>query len=590
MINQATKNSRSTKYRGTRGTRGAIAFGVVLAFILVILGVGFMAMMLYMGGQNETKNAVDAGALNIGKQIVDKVSTGLSWIKDNERMYYDVTADDPSKVIPQFKVPVTLRKINRVWAKALLIGINADAAQQDDNTAGSGVDNAKKAIKGAEGLSNDLQEEILKTDKWRGWFDEIAKQNSVRMIGKDATLVPLNPTQWQNSCMMRGAESNIQLCGTPPFNLPPGYTLNSDYYTTSTREPKPPGSEDRYFLKGYTPLTVAGETVWQIPFPYDEKTHLVSGPKFDAEKPSAQPLSWAKPIPNAFSSSGDVVRAGGNFGEHASSWVIANPHEPFKMCIPHSFLKIHVEKPKTHWFFFPYVDAIECPYGQQEYDFKGPTDQTGPAMPLGGVGCSVSMANEVSLIGNDVFLRTIDMLLFPPEFKPFDNDTSIVERYMVNRINEMVSDVGTAQNPAKPLTADDLHDCLNHPLTIAYLQKWQDFYIFSADGKTITCAPKEIACVMAPWLLLENNMIDNEPDGTEKKIIDENSMIAPIPPGNPTSTPLPPIPLPWVHIIDIDWAKWEEDVYWTPGSGYNGCLGTIRLDRFTRIFTFSLWV
>ncbi|CAN5180126.1 hypothetical protein BH10CYA1_BH10CYA1_61040 [soil metagenome] len=587
MINQAIKKSRGTKYRGTKGS---IAFGVVLAFILVILGVGFMAMMLYMGGQNETKNAVDAGALNIGKQVVDKVSTGLSLIKDDERMYYDVTADKPNKFPPQFEIDVTLRKINRVWAKALLIGINADAAKQDGNV-GSGLENAQKAIKGAEGLSDDLQKEIIKTDKWRAWFDEIAKQNSVRMLGKDAKMVPLNSPQWQNSCMMRGAESNIQLVGEPPnFNLPPGYTLSDQYYTTSTREPKPPGSEGRYFLKGYTPITVAGETVWQIPFPYDEKTHLVSGPKFEAEKPSAMPLSWKKPIPNAFSASGDVVKSGGGLGQHASSWVIANPHEPFKIAIPHSFLKIHVEKPKTHWKFFPYVDAVECPYGQQEYDFTGPTSQTGPAMPLGGVGCSVSMAGEISQIGNDVFGRTLDMLLFPPEFALGDNDMSKVEAQMVGRINEMVSDVGTAQNPAKPLTADDLHKCLNNPLTILYLQKWQDLYIYSPDGKSIICTPKEATYVLAPWLTLENDMISNEPDGTEKKIIDDNWIIAPIPEGSPTSTPLPPFPVPWVHLLDLDWGTWDEDVYWTPGSGYNGSLGTIRLDRYTEIFTLSIWV
>lgn len=575
-----TKNCR-TKYRGTKGS---IAFGVVLAFILVILGVGFMAMMLYMGGQNETKNAVDAGALNIGKQIVDKVNTNLSLIKEEERLYYDVTTADTYRKLPKFEeVPVTLRKINRAWAKALLIGINADAANQDGQ-AGSGLENAKKAIQGAEGLSDDLQKEILKTDKWRGWFDEIAKQNSVRMIGKDASMVPLNSPQWQSSCMMRGAESNIQLSGEPPFNLPPHYTLNADYYTNSTRDPKPPGSEGRYFLKGYTPIQVAGQTVWQIPFPYDEKTHLVSGPKFEAEKPSAQPLSWKKPIPNAFSASGDVVRAGGGLGEHASSWVIANPHEPFRMAIPHSFLKIHVEKPKTHWKFLPYVTWVRSPYGDQEYDFDGPTDQTGPLMPLGGVGCSTSFAGVVSNIGLDVFGRPLDWLLFPPEFNLGDNDTKLVEDYMVNRVNEMMTDVN-----AKPLTADDLHKCLVDPLTIGYLHKWQDLYIFSTDGKTITCAPKEVAMFMAPWLLWENNMIDNEPDGTEKKIIDDN-WIPGVATGNPTSTPLPPIPKPWVHVIDTDWCTYDENVYWTPGSGYNGCLGTIRLERFTEVFTLSIWI
>jgi len=203
------KNKRRTIYRAKRG---AIAFGVVLAFILVILGVGFMAMMLYMGGQNETKNAVDAGVLNIGKQIIDSASTTLSLLDDNERLFYDVTAKDPSKIIPNLKTEVTMRQINRVWAKALLIGINADAAEKDGN-AGTAKDNAGQAIDGAAKLSDELQKEVIDNSKWQAWFSQIADLNSVRMLGKDAAMAPLPGSNWQSSCMMRGAESNIQLVG-----------------------------------------------------------------------------------------------------------------------------------------------------------------------------------------------------------------------------------------------------------------------------------------------------------------------------------------------------------------------------------------
>jgi len=177
-----------TRYRGKRG---AIAFGVVLALILVMLGVGFMVLVLYMGGQHETKNAVDAGALNIGKQIIDNASTrlGLGFLDEKQRIFYDVLADDPYKLIPDLKVKASLRNINRVWGKALLIGINADAAEKDGN-AGSATANAKSAIEGAEALSNDLQKDVVDSKNWRGWFDDIAKLNSVRMLGQDAAMKP----------------------------------------------------------------------------------------------------------------------------------------------------------------------------------------------------------------------------------------------------------------------------------------------------------------------------------------------------------------------------------------------------------------
>lgn len=599
------KCAQGTTYRGMQGTRfransgvvyrttrGAIAFGVVLALVLVLLGVGFMVMVLYMGGQNETKNAVDAGALNIGKQIIDNASSrlGIGFLDDKERIFYDVLADDPYKLIPDLNVKSSLRNINRVWGKAILIGINADAAEKEGN-AGSATSNAQSAIEGAESLSNDLQKEVVDTTKWKTWFDDIAKQNSVRMLGKDASMVPLNPGQWQNSCMLRGAESNIQLFGDAPnFNLPPGYELNSDYYTSSTREDKDTNAQGKFFLKGYTPIQVAGKTVWQIPFPYDEKTHLVSGPQFTKEKPENEPLSWAKPIPNAFSAEGESKKSGGGQGEHAMSWVVANPHQAFRLAIPHSFLKIHVEKPKTHWKFFPYVDWVE--FGdEQEYDFDKPDQtQTGPVMPAGGVGCVTSNAGTVNNIGADVAFRPLDWLLFPPEFKLTGTDFSPLENYMVNRINEMIPDAGTPTAPAKPLTADDLHDCLMNPLTIAYLKKGiQDYYIFSKDGKTITCQPEELAEVMAPWLRTDMNMIANDPDGTEKKVIDDANMPGLAMGDDVSSVPLE-LPIPFTNFLDIDWSTYDENVYWTPGSGYNGCLGTVRLERYTEIHTLSICV
>ncbi len=54
------KEERMKRLRNNRG--GAIAFGAVLALVLVVLGAGFVLISLYMGGQTETKNASDAGA------------------------------------------------------------------------------------------------------------------------------------------------------------------------------------------------------------------------------------------------------------------------------------------------------------------------------------------------------------------------------------------------------------------------------------------------------------------------------------------------------------------------------------------------
>ena len=58
-------------------TRGSISLGAVLAFVLLLIGIAFFGLTMYMGGQNETKNATDAGMLNVGKRVADDVSVPL---------------------------------------------------------------------------------------------------------------------------------------------------------------------------------------------------------------------------------------------------------------------------------------------------------------------------------------------------------------------------------------------------------------------------------------------------------------------------------------------------------------------------------
>ncbi len=124
---------------------------------LSLLGVGFFFLLMYMGGQHETKNAVDAGTLNIGKQTLDQITVNLDG-SPSQQCYMDVTNDADDGSLPN-DGKVDLRRINRVWAKAMLIGINADAAEKD-GLAGSGESNADQAIQGAQAISTALTQQL----------------------------------------------------------------------------------------------------------------------------------------------------------------------------------------------------------------------------------------------------------------------------------------------------------------------------------------------------------------------------------------------------------------------------------------------
>src|SRR5690606_17476037 len=121
-----------------------------------LLGIGYLAMLMFMGGENETQHACDAGALNVGKKTLDDITVPIGG-SENQRCFADVAdASASGNLGSALGVgKVSLRTINRVWAKALLIAINAEAARNDGN-AGSGGSSAQSAYSGAKNISDSL--------------------------------------------------------------------------------------------------------------------------------------------------------------------------------------------------------------------------------------------------------------------------------------------------------------------------------------------------------------------------------------------------------------------------------------------------
>ncbi|MBA4074063.1 MAG: hypothetical protein C0508_03415 [Cyanobacteria bacterium PR.023] len=553
--------------------RGSVtAFAAVLALTLMVLGIGFIIISLYMGGQRETKNATDAGALSVGKEVLHEPSVMLS-PADNQKCFFDCTNDSiNNNIIGDGKV--NLNRINRVWSKALLMAINAKAASMEGN-AGSGVGNAGSAASAAQDLSDALADKLTTAANLHGFFNDISTKNSTRMIGVNSSTKVRPGPGWQTSLMDRDAESNIELTGSPAdnFYLPPGFNLPPSSRTQCTRTPVPGEVANTYFLKGYTPIDVLDRKFWQVPFKWNDKPHLVSSTPFNANKASAIPTTWAKPIPNAFSVDAEAKNPGAT-AETAMSWVLSNPRHPFKLAAPHSFLHIKVDEMKCHWYFYP-VPPFKVEFGAaQTYDFNdSPKSMTGTPMPAGGVLCAM-VSPPAQVIGLDIVGRSLDEVIFGPP----PGNINKVEGYMVNRANEMISKPGVTITPAK------LHSVLGSALTRAWLIAGEkDFYLFSKDGETLQCEPKSIAQISAPmWM---PTIINNTPDGNETKIIDDAFM--------PGGIPLPHVPTPDPFCsptpgVNWSWVLWDKDVYWKPGTGYNGSLGEIRVKRWSEVHTVGI--
>jgi hypothetical protein len=555
-----------------RDKGSVIAFSTVLALALVILGVAFVFLIMYMGGQAETKNAVDAGALNVGKQALDdvKVKIGLS---DIDALYYDCTSDsDDGK--GSFDGNITLRRINRVWAKAMLIGINAAAADKDGQ-GGSGTSNATQAYNEAKTISDQLATKLTTPDNLYDYFRDYSRANSVRMIGPSVETDVLKSSNWQTSLMDRtpitkqDRESNITVNASANA-LPPSFSMPSDYVTKTTRNQSLGGNLQ--FLKGYKPLTVGDNDIWQVPFQYDEKPRLVSRSLFEQSMAKQHSINWTNPVPNAFSVEGQAIRANAA-SEKGMSWVLTNPHETFQMSMPHSYMKIHLDKMVTKWRFFPTGYPPLPGVGvDQEYDYSSITSQTGVPDPGGGLFCLTVNPGSVDLIGSDVFGRNLDQVIFSV---PSSSDTSALEANMTSRFNEMISKTG------KNYSISDMHSVLSDPKTIGYLFANQtDLVCYSPDGVNVTVEPEIIAQGHAPWLI---PLIGNDPDGTEKKVVDGDSSFAPIF-FEPTAEPDP--------FCSVDftfgWGMWFKDLQWQPGSGYNHCLGKVHVTRWTEIYSLAV--
>jgi len=64
-------------------------------------------------------------------------------------------------------------------------------------------------------------------------------------------------------------------------------------------------------------------------------------------------------VPNAFSVHGKAQKQGAP-GEEAKSWALTNPRQPFKISMPYSFMKIHVDENKVKFFYFPHRHQFRC--------------------------------------------------------------------------------------------------------------------------------------------------------------------------------------------------------------------------------------
>jgi hypothetical protein len=509
----------------SRKKGSALALGTSLALALVVLGLGFLAFSMYMGAQNETKNAVDAGALNLARQVIDNVSVQLS--ADPEQQFFNDVTTNGNGV-------VNLRNINRVWGKALFVAINSDGANNDSGNAGDTTASVQSAHDGALAISDALAAKLKDPTKLYQYFTDFAAANSVRMIGKGAAVNYVPGTGWQTSLMDRKDESNLQLMP----NLPLKYNLNSAYSTPSTRNPIPQTAAGLNFLRGYVPITVASQTFWQVPFQFDEKPRQVSRTPFTAaqQPPNMLPSTWSTAVPNAFSVQGEAAKTGA-VSENAFSFVETNPRQTFPLQFPNGFIRVILKQNTLQWN----LDGI--PLDSTTYSSEAGTTIDSIPYPIPPICAS---AQGEATVGNE-YVPPVLYIAVCGNSPPNNGNTM---NYLLQRCQEMIpstqmSDLVAAMMlcPISPEDAD------------------QTFYIYPLGGKIVATPDSATAL----------------PSGCDKSGSAEGT-------AQTTDTDGPnPIP----NLCIETWTCYTPVMFptftlltntrtWKPGTGYNsGCLGEL---------------
>lgn len=536
VIGMHTESKRLRRKRGA-----SIALGTVIALVLIVVCLAVFFAFMYFGGQRETRNASDSGALNVARQVVTGVSVNPN--SPDEAQFYDVLDNG---------VNVNLRDINRVWAKAMLCALNAHAM-------GEGQENVQKLYDAANDMTDRLVKKLDDPNTLKSWYLEFAQANSTRMLGPNSSLDAPDLSGWSQSYLDAESESNISITAS---QLP----LENDIPITMVQNSK--DTQNKY-LAGYHPYSIDGVDYWQVPFDFGERPHLVSATNFQTQ--NQNPPAWdPKPVPNAFSMVG-MTKNNARLGETTASWVETNPQQTFQAAIPAGFIRIKLDANTLEW------KPNFLTYYTESYGFT-PTDFESAPIP---VGCGIMYADET--VGDEYLPPTLYMAL-SRFLQGVDQSTAF--QHLYQRVQEMNPSV-TKSSLISQLQLTPLYSTDPGP---------QEYIIWNCPDISLT--PPRYGPNTGKWKLmitpasLAPPWIDGDPDGTPN-VIETEDLWTPDCPNYGTFTVAGLSCFPTGEYPTLTNLLVEKT--WQPGTGYGtgtlglgDCLGTLEIHRTTKVYYFGI--
>lgn len=230
-------------------SRGNVIFLIVaFALVIILLGVAFTQLGVFVGGARELTGSVDAKTLNVGKNAV---KTAVTLEQGDESQFAEFASN---------KNEISLVEVNRVLAKGLLAHINNAAMEHQGLSTTESHIHADELVTAAESIAGRLADKLQDPKHLHPYFTDIV--SSVPMLGTAS--VEIDQTGWASGFVDRGEESNIAV---DEHQIPEGFT----FATLETTH----GSDGKSYFKGYTPLKAGEREVCLVPFRVNEQPHLV---------------------------------------------------------------------------------------------------------------------------------------------------------------------------------------------------------------------------------------------------------------------------------------------------------------------------
>lgn len=421
---------------------------------------------------------------------------------------------------------VGLTNINRVWGKAMLINANAQD-MASSGQAGSSAASAGQAFDGAEGLTDKLQKDLTDKEAMDQLFKVQQDKKPVTVIKKASGGGDSEDSKFNTAYLHRGDESNISI---DPSQFPGDTGDNLEPITKASA----------LWLGGYKDLKVNGKQFMFVPFRLGEMPHLVSPEEFQGNQQIPEGAMSALP-PNAFHGSGTLEGTGGTAAANA----IANPQHTYQLAIPHAYVLIKLEKNQVNWT----VNGTEVTTSTYEF---APEQQW--KIQNHAVGC-MSKLNGYASLGNEY---THTDLLSILTALPGNHEPAFAK--MLQRIKEIDPGMTLAAMKSLLKAQQVIPDEYDYVLYPTYK---------TADNTQPTIKFAPLSQVSESWFKIA------KPDGTEKTVVTEKET------QDDPNTNWGQVLGTWVltsHQVDENGS-----VMWTPGTGLNQCLGTLRLQRIVDV-------